>query len=176
MLNVARLVTPPAERQITTFTKWMETFVAQSPEEMTMRHIAPAFAALLESNKYREAKWKRSFFSFVTDSEHCFTIKATKAPKHALDSCKRKSVFWCLAKSSDVPYKDWDIFGDALRNIDLSFINFQRVGAGFRARLLLEISPAIGVYVDIGVVPTDRYQYTPHCGRVEVATTHLLRG
>lgn len=145
----------PAERQVVEFRKWIARYGATSASSKFFVKLANAFALQLESDCYRSCSWGVGEFEFVTDTEHRICVKMTPG-RFNVSGVKRKARFWVLAKGTDVIYRNWQAFGDALRLLDFSLVGFKNTPNGFIAGFGT-ILDGEQVTFTITATPTDRH-------------------
>lgn len=144
----------PVVRQVDSLRERLSTYGAVSPEGLTFVALARCLEAQLDSDIYRSASWTTDSFEFVTDSEH--RIKVTVGKRHGRPATQRKSKFWIGVKGTDVVYRNWQIFGDELRQLDIELISFEKVTNGFKAEFLMKHPNGIGFFT-IEATPTERF-------------------
>lgn len=145
----------PAERQVVAFRAWLAKYNANTASGKFFLKLANAFALQLDSDCYRSCRWAPGELEFVTDSEHTIAVKMTYGHFDP-EAVQRKAKFWTNAKGTDVVYRNWQVFGDALRQLDFVLVGFHPTANGFIA--------GFGVIVDnqqvtftITATPTDRH-------------------
>lgn len=146
----------PAERQVERFRKWVDNYNTTSANGKLFVALARAFELQLESDCYRSAEWGSSEFSFVTDSEHRISVRVFDGQFNK-QKVQRKAKFWALAKSTNVVYRNWQVFGDALRNLDFVLVGFKNIPNGFIAGFGTEIDGK-QVTFTIRATPTERFE------------------
>lgn len=151
-----RALQKPAERQVVALRKWIANYGAVSNSSKFFIQLAKAFERQIDSDCYRSASWGPGHFEFITDSEHKIEVKMTPGrfnPK----VIQRKARFWVQAKGTDVIYRNWQIFGDALRELDFGLVGFKNIPSGFIAGFGTEINGE-QVTFTISATPTERYE------------------
>lgn len=164
-----KLQTKPAPSPLERYRQWFNRLSIDTPISATLRALGEPFKALLASNQFRDATWWPLGYSFVTDSEHRFTITVSQC-EH-LDGLERKAKLWQLVKASDVPYRDWRFFGEALRAFPFELRGYRAHPNGFTAQLQYELNAAKTMNITITATPTDRHQYLL-CGNKRVGVPH----
>lgn len=147
--------TPPAERQVVRFRKWLASLQVKTAHDILFQQLAKAFELQLDSDCYRSANWSNGEFSFVTDSEHCISVRISYGQFNA-KNVQRKAQFWVKAKGTDVVYRNWQVFGDALRELDFVLVGFKPIMNGFVAGFGAEIGGQ-QVTFTIKAAPTERF-------------------